>query len=406
MYRYISGGVCAPKGFRAAGIRAGIRPNKTKKDLALIVSDVPASAAAVYTQNLVQGAPIAVTREHLKDGRARAIICNSGIANTCDVNGVENARAMCRLCADALAISPEDVIVASTGVIGQPLPVAPVAENIGRLVEALSASEKGAADAEEAIMTTDTVPKIFAAETEIGGKTVRIGGCAKGSGMLNPNMATMLAFLTTDAEIAPRLLQRLLKDAADASFNRVSVDGDTSTNDTLAVLANGESGAEILENTPAEAAFAEALRAVCVSLAKALAKDGEGATKLAECRVSGAASRAEAERVADAVINSPLVKTALFGADTNWGRVLCAIGYAGVPLDVSKTGVSLRSAAGAITVCENGAGVAFSEAAALEILKRDEIIIDISLGRGRESGVAWGCDLSYDYVKINGDYRT
>jgi glutamate N-acetyltransferase/amino-acid N-acetyltransferase len=406
MYRYISGGVCAPKGFRAAGIRAGIRPDKTKKDLALIVSDVPANAAAVYTQNLVQGAPVAVTRENLKNGRARAVICNSGIANTCDANGVENARKMCALCADALNVSSEDVIVASTGVIGRPLPVAPIAENIGRLVEALSASESGAADAEEAIMTTDTVPKIFAAETEIGGKTVRIGGCAKGSGMLNPNMATMLAFLTTDAEIAPRLLQRLLKEAADASFNRVSVDGDTSTNDTLAILANGESGAEILENTPAEAAFAEALQAVCVSLAKALAKDGEGATKLVECAVSGAASRADAERVADAVVNSPLVKTALFGADANWGRVLCAVGYAGVPLDVSKIGVSLQSAAGAIAVCENGAGVNFSEAAALEILKRDEIIIHISLGRGKESGVAWGCDLSYDYVKINGAYRT
>ncbi|MCL2838666.1 MAG: bifunctional glutamate N-acetyltransferase/amino-acid acetyltransferase ArgJ [Oscillospiraceae bacterium] len=404
MLKFIDGGVCAPTGFKAAGVHCGIRKGKTKKDLALIVSDVPANAAAVYTQNLVKAAPIYVTQQNLQNGKATAVVCNSGNANTCNADGMEKAFAMCELTASALNISASDVLVASTGVIGQPLDLEPIRAGIPALVSELSTS--GGASAAEAIMTTDTFAKEVAVEIEIDGTPVKIGGIAKGSGMINPNMATMLGFLTTDAKAESDVLASILKNAADISFNRVSVDGDTSTNDTLTIMANGKSGVKISPKTAAYEQFEEALKGVCVALAKMLAKDGEGATKLIECVVSGAPDVKSAELVADSVINSPLVKTAMFGNDANWGRILCAIGYAGARLDVNSIDVAIKSVAGSVLVCQNGAGVAFSEEDALSILQCDEVIIDIALNQGDYGATAWGCDLSYDYVKINGDYRT
>jgi len=404
MFRFIDGGVCAPVGFKAAGVHCGVRKGKLKKDLALIVSDAPANAAAVYTTNLVQSAPIQVTREHLKNGRASAMLCNSGIANACVADGVEKARAMCALAGEALGIDAADVIVASTGVIGQSIDLAPIQSGIAQLVGELSGL--GGEAAAQAIMTTDTVKKEIAVRIGINGRNVKIGGIAKGSGMINPKLATMLAFLTTDAGVEPETLAALLKDAADASFNRVSVDGDTSTNDMLSIMANGISGVKIPSGGESFEAFREGLNAVCIYLAKLMAKDGEGATKLLECAVRGAPDVQTAEKVADSVINSPLVKTAMFGQDANWGRILCAVGYAGVSLDVSKVGIAFKSAAGEISVCQNGAGVAFCEEYALKVLKCDEITIDVNLNQGGSAATAWGCDLSYDYVKINGDYRT
>jgi len=402
--KIIEGGVASPKGFTAAGIHCGIRKNKSKKDLALVYSEVPATAAAVYTQNLVCGAPIVVCKENLKNGVAQAMVCNSGIANTCNKDGVEVAKDMCEITANALSIDAEDIIVASTGVIGPSLDLQPISDGMPALVGELSVD--GSLNAAQAIMTTDTVAKTLAVEFEINGQKAVVGGMAKGSGMINPNMATMLSFITTDVSIEPELLQKLLKSAADCSFNRVSVDGDTSTNDTLCIMANGQSGIDIKGNTDACTAFADALNLVCVTLAKMLAKDGEGATKLIECFVRGAKTVQDGNKIADSVINSPLVKTAMFGCDANFGRTLCAIGYAGVPLDAGRIDASLKSSAGEMSVCENGLVVAFSEEKALEILKCDEIIIDITLHEGEYTGMAWGCDLSYDYVKINGDYRT
>ena len=403
--KIVSGGVCAAQGFTAAGIHCGIRKNKTKKDLSLIVSEVPANAAAVYTTNLVKGAPLLVTKAHLADGTAQAIVCNSGNANTCNANGIEIAEGMSRLAADALAIAPEDVIVASTGVIGQPLDLAPIAAAMPAL--AASLSPQGGQDAAEGIMTTDTVMKEVAVEFSVGGKTCRIGGIAKGSGMIHPNMATMLVFITTDAAISSEMLQKALSTDIANTFNMVSVDGDTSTNDMVTVLANGAAGnPEITGDGEDFALFMQALNTVTVHLCKRIAGDGEGATKLLECRVDGAGSESVAKTVAKSVICSSLVKAAMFGSDANWGRVLCAIGYSGAEVDVGKIGVSFRSGKGEIEVCRHGAGVDFSEDKAKEILLEDEIEILVSLGDGNASAVAWGCDLTYDYVKINGDYRT
>lgn len=404
MIEFISGGICAPQGFRASGIHCGIRPNKTKKDIALIVSDTIASAAAVYTKNLVKGAPIYVTQQNIKNGKAQAMVCNSGIANTCNADGIEKADAMCEITATALDIAAEDIIVASTGVIGQPLNLEPINLGMAQLVSELSYN--GGANAVQAIMTTDTVPKEFAVGVQTADGTIKIGGIAKGSGMINPNMATMLSFITTDADIEPDTLQTLIKSAADISFNRVSVDGDTSTNDMLSIMANGKSGVKVVPNTDTYMQFEEGLNALCIALAKLLAKDGEGATKLIECAVCGAPDVMSAKKVADSIINSPLVKTAMFGEDANWGRILCAIGYAGVQLDVGLIDVEFSSAAGDIVLCKNGAGVQFSEEMALKILECDEIRVDVQLNQGECNANAWGCDLSYDYVKINGDYRT
>ena len=403
--KLISGGICAAKGFMANGVHCGIRKNRTKKDLALIVSEVPASAAAVYTTNLVKGAPLTVTKKHLENGVAQAVICNSGNANTCNADGIEVAEAMSAAIADKLGLAADDIVVASTGVIGQPLNIRPIVDGIPALVESLSAD--GSSAAAEGIMTTDTVEKSVAVEFTAGGKTCRIGGIAKGSGMIHPNMATMLVFITTDCAIAPAMLQQALSaDIAD-TFNMVSVDGDTSTNDMVAVLANGLAGnEEITTEGEAFATFMQALNTVTVGLCRRIAGDGEGATKLLECKVTGAADVATAKTVAKSVICSSLLKAAMFGADANWGRVLCAIGYSGAAVDVNKVDVSFRSAKGEIPVCVNGAGIPFSEEKAKEILLEREIDILVELNSGEASAAAWGCDLTYDYVKINGDYRT
>ncbi|MBO5556075.1 MAG: bifunctional glutamate N-acetyltransferase/amino-acid acetyltransferase ArgJ [Oscillospiraceae bacterium] len=403
--KIIDGGVCAAQGYQAAGVHCGIRKSRTKKDLALILSAVPASAAAVYTTNLVKGAPLTVTKEHLADGRAQAVICNSGNANTCNANGLDIARQMSSLCAQKLGIRAEDVIVASTGVIGQPLDIAPIAAGIGPLAEALS--ETGSADACEAIMTTDTKAKEIAVEFTLGGKTCRLGGIAKGSGMIHPNMATMLVFLTTDASISPDMLAKALKGDVQNTFNMISVDGDTSTNDMVSILANGLAGNEEIQTEGEDfSAFMKALNTVTVYLCRRIAADGEGATKLLECAVTGAVDGPNAKTIAKSVVCSSLTKAAMFGADANWGRVLCAIGYSGADVDVNKVGVCFRSPAGTVEVCRNGAGVPFSEELAAQILKESEIEILVSLGDGDAAATAWGCDLSYEYVRINGDYRT
>ena len=404
MLKEIQGGVCAAKGFTANGVHCGIRKNKTKRDLALIFSEVQASAAATYTQNLVKGAPLTVTKNNIVDGKARAVICNSGNANTCNANGIEIAEQTCALLAKELKISEKDVVVASTGVIGQPLDITPIANGIPALVAGLGAHSDLAC---EGIMTTDTQPKEIAFEFTVGGKTCRIGGIAKGSGMIHPNMATMLVFVTTDCAISSAMLSKALSADVKDSFNMVSVDGDTSTNDMVSVLANGMAGnAEIVAEGKDYGDFCAALSAVTTYLCRKIAADGEGATKLLECKVTGAKDEQTAKIVAKSVICSSLVKAAMFGADANWGRVLCAIGYAGVDVDVNKVDVAFRSAKGTIPVCENGAGIEFSEEIAKEILLEKEIEILVVLGNGDGKATAWGCDLTYDYVKINGDYRT
>ena len=403
--KLIEGGVCAAKGFTAGGIHCGIRKNRTKRDLSLILSSVPAACAAVYTTNLVKGAPLTVTKNHIADGFAKAIICNSGNANTCNANGIEIAEQTCELLADELGISAKDVVVASTGVIGQPLDITPIANGIPELVKTLS--DDGSNNAAEGIMTTDTVKKEIAVEFTVGGKVCRIGGIAKGSGMIHPNMATMLVFITTDIAISPEMLQKALSGDIANTFNMVSVDGDTSTNDMVTVLANGLAENEVITADGKEfETFMQALNTVTVGRCRMIAGDGEGATKLLECKVSGAADICTAKTVAKSVICSSLLKAAMFGADANWGRVLCAIGYSGADVDVNKIDVAFRSNAGAIVVCENGAGVDFSEEKAKEILIEKEIEILVELNSGDAQSTAWGCDLTYDYVKINGDYRT
>ncbi|MBR2635235.1 MAG: bifunctional glutamate N-acetyltransferase/amino-acid acetyltransferase ArgJ [Clostridia bacterium] len=401
----VSGGVCAAKGFKAAGIHCGIRKNRTKKDLSLIYSEAPCCAAAVYTQNLVKGAPLLVTKDHIARGPVRAVICNSGNANTCNANGVEVAEAMCALAAQRLNVLPQEVLVASTGVIGQPLNLDPIREGIAPLVGALSTD--GSDDAAEGIMTTDLKKKQIAVEFEIGGKICHIGGIAKGSGMIHPNMATMLVFITTDAAITGEMLQKALSTDIQNTFNMISVDGDTSTNDTVTVLANGLAENPVISEEGEDFnAFMKALNTVNVYLCRAIAADGEGATKLLECSVTGAKDEKAAKIVAKSVICSSLFKAAMFGADANWGRVLCAIGYSGAEVDISRVSVSFESCQGSVCVCQNGAGVPFSEEEAKKILLENEITIAVGLGDGEAAASAWGCDLTYDYVKINGDYRT
>ncbi len=398
------GGVTAAKGFTANGIHCGIRKNKTKRDLSLIFSSVPANAASVYTTNLVKGAPLTVTKKHLEDGKAQAVICNSGNANTCNANGIEIAEKMSELTAAALGIQPEDVIVASTGVIGQPLSLEPIAAGMEALAAGLGAHSGLAA---EGIMTTDTKKKEIAVSFDIGGVECKIGGIAKGSGMIHPNMATMLVFITTDCAISTQMLKKALSTDIQSTFNMVSVDGDTSTNDMVSILANGMAGnKEITSEGEDFSEFMKALNTVTVYLCKAIAGDGEGATKMIECSVTGAKELMTAKTVAKSVICSSLTKAAMFGADANWGRVLCAIGYSGAAVDVGKVDVAFASAAGEIAVCKNGAGVDFSEEKAKQILLEHEITIKIDLNDGDACAVAWGCDLTYDYVRINGDYRT
>ena len=402
--KQITGGVCAAQGFSAAGIHCGIRRNQSKRDLALIYSAVPASAAAVYTSNLVKGAPLTVTKAHLSDGKAQAVICNSGNANTCNADGAAVAEEMSALTASVLHIAPQDVIVASTGVIGQPLDLAPIRAGLPQLAAALGDHSDQAA---EGIMTTDTHRTESAVQFTAGGKTCTIGGIAKGSGMIHPNLATMLVFLTTDCAVSPAMLQAALSGDVQDTFNMVSVDGDTSTNDMVAILANGLAGnAEITAPGADFTAFCRALNSVTVWLCRQIAGDGEGATRLLECCVTGAEDHATAKTVAKSIICSSLVKAAMFGADANWGRVLCAIGYTPGDFDISKTSVRLKSKAGEVFVCENAAYHPYSEDEAAVVLKEDEIDILVDLGSGDATAKAWGCDLTYDYVKINGDYRT
>lgn len=404
MVQQISGGVCAPKGFRANGVHCGIRKNKIKKDLALIVSDVRCAAACVYTQNLVKGAPILVTKKNVADGYAQAVIVNSGNANTCNVNGVEIAEQMCALVEKYTGVPANDVVVASTGVIGQPLSIDPIAGGMEELTAGLGDNSSAAA---EAIMTTDTVKKEIAFSFTLGGVPCKIGAICKGVGMICPNMATMLMFVTTDAAISPAMLQKALSADVKDSLNMLSVDRDTSTNDTLCVMASGLAGNREIVSAGADyRAFCRALHAVTSAMCRALAADGEGATKLVECHVHGAKSKKAARLAAKSVINSNLVKAAMFGSDANWGRVLCALGYAGADLDVTKIDVRFRSGAGEVFVCENGSGIEFSEEEAKKVLSDKEIVIDVDLKEGGYSATAWGCDLTYDYVKINGDYRT
>lgn len=403
--KFMEGGVCAAKGFTAGGIHCGIRKNKEKRDLSIIYSEALAATAATYTTNLVKGAPLTVTKNNIADGYAQAVICNSGNANTCNFDGIEVAEKMCQLLADGLSIKASDVVVASTGVIGQRLDVTPIAENIPALISSLS--ENGSDNAAEGIMTTDTVKKEVAVEFEIGGKICHIGGIAKGSGMIHPNMATMLVFITCDCAISPAMLQKALSGDIKNTFNMVSVDGDTSTNDMVTVMCNGMADNDIIDSEgEAYNEFMKALNSVTMNLCRKIAGDGEGATKLLECKVTGAKDEATAKTVAKSVVCSSLLKAAMFGADANWGRVLCAIGYSGADVDVNKIDVSFKSNAGEIPVCVNGAGIEFSEEFAKSILVEKEIEILISLKSGEASATAWGCDLTYEYVKINGDYRT
>ncbi len=401
----IPGGVCAAKGFKASGVHCGIRKNRTKRDLSLIYSTKKAAAAAVYTTNLVKGAPLVVTKDHLEDGYASAVICNSGNANTCNENGIQIAEQVCDLLGKELKIPADDIVVASTGVIGQPLDIAPFQNGIPALVRALS--ENSSKQAAEGIMTTDTKIKEVAVSFHIGGKECKIGGIAKGSGMIHPNMATMLAFITTDCNISVDMLKKALSGDIKNTFNMISIDGDTSTNDMVAILANGMAeNEEISSEGEAFDIFMQALNTVTVYLCRRIAGDGEGATKLIECKVSSAATMEIAKTVAKSVVCSSLTKAAMFGADANWGRVLCAIGYSGAKVDVGKIDVSFKSAKGIIAVCKNGTGIPFSEEKAKEVLLENEIEILVALNSGEYSSAAWGCDLTYDYVKINGDYRT
>ena len=405
-FKSIPGGICAPAGFSAAGVHCGIRHNHSKLDLALIKADVRCAGAGCYTTNKVYGAPITVDREHLKDGYAQAIVVNSGNANTCAPNGIELAKETCEIVANELGISADDVLPASTGVIGQAMSIDPFAKGIPAAAAKLAATDAGSHDAATAIMTTDTHSKEVSIEFPIGGKTCRMGAIAKGSGMIHPNMATMLLFITTDVKVEPAVLQAALSSVVPATFNQISVDGDTSTNDTVLLLASGLSGAEVQPGTADYDTFVAALTQVAEQLSRELAGDGEGATKLLECIVTGAPDLLTARAVSKSVIHSSLFKAAMFGADANWGRVLCAIGYTPGDFDISKTAVRLKSKAGEVFVCENAAYHPYSEDEAAKVLKEDEIQILVDLGSGDFTAKAWGCDLTYDYVKINGDYRT
>jgi glutamate N-acetyltransferase/amino-acid N-acetyltransferase len=403
--REVPGGVCAPKGLVAGGIRCGIKKGSLKNDLALVKCEVPCAAAAVYTRNKVFGAPITVTRNNLSDGVAQAIVCNSGNANTCNADGVTIAERMCELTSAALNVKPTDVIIGSTGVIGQPLPLEPIESGIRALAPKLS--KDGAHEAQLAIMTTDVQPKEVALAFELDGVTVTVGAMAKGSGMIRPNMATMLSFITTDAAITAPMLQKALKLVVDDTYNMVSVDGDTSTNDMVSVMASGLAGNTLIDGEGAGFdGFVSGLKAVATKIARMIAADGEGATKLLEIAVTNAPDVQTARTVAKSVVMSSLVKAAMFGADANWGRILCAIGYAEAEFDVSKIDVALSSPAGTIQVCKDGVGIPFSEETAKAILLEKEITVGIDMRQGASSATAWGCDLTYDYVKINGDYRT
>lgn len=401
--KIIEGGVCAAKGFKAGALHCGIRKSQTKKDLAMIRSDCLCNAAAVYTKNQVKAAPVLLTKEHLADGKAQAVIINSGNANACAPFGMEHARRQGLAAARALEVEEENVVVASTGIIGQTLPV--------EAIEAHAAEMKMKYDnslaAAEAIMTTDTKIKTFAVEFEAGGTLCHMGGICKGSGMIHPNMGTMLCFITTDCAISANMMKKALLFYVDKTFNRVTVDGDTSTNDMCVVMANGMAGnTEITEENESYDVYCEALHAVMKDLARKIAGDGEGASRLITCTVTGAEDEAKAEILAKSIASSSLTKAAMFGSDANWGRVLCAMGYSGVSFDTKAVQIEFASAEGCIAVCENGQGLDFDEALAKKILNQDEVEIRVSLKEGCGTATCWGCDLTYDYVRINGDYRS
>ena len=407
MLSVISGGVCAAKGFKAAGVHCGVKAGSSpdKPDLALIVSDAECVAAATYTLNRVKAAPIYVTMDHLEDGVCRGVVANSGNANACCPMSHENAEAMCAAAAQATGLKAEDFVVASTGVIGQTINIQAIQSGLPRAAAALS--PEGSEQAERAIMTTDTVPKSAAVALDIGGKTVTIGAIAKGSGMIHPNMGTMLCFITTDCAISQDTLEDALREVVARTFNRVTVDGDTSTNDMCVVLANGLAGNPLIEwKDENYQAFHAALEEVCRTLARKIAGDGEGASKLITCAVTGARSEESAERLAKAVVGSSLVKAAMFGADANWGRVLCAMGYSKAPFRPEYVDIKFASEAGEVEVCRQGDGLLFDEERAKEILSQREVVIAVELHEGDQQATCWGCDLTYDYVKINGDYRT
>jgi len=403
----IKGGVCAAIGFKASGVHCGIRQNKLKKDLALISAEKNCNAAAVYTKNKVKGAPITVTMENLKDGKAQAIICNSGNANTCAPNGIEVAEQTCALLGKELGIDAKDVIIASTGVIGEKLSLEPFKIGIPKLVKKLKSETSGSLKAAQAIMTTDRVEKECAVSFFLSNKQCHLGGIAKGSGMVNPNMATMLCFLTTDVAISSEMLRKALLKDIEGSFNQLYVDGDTSTNDMVSILASGcAENEEITAEGPEFEQFCAALATVTNQLCKKLAKDAEGAGKLIECIVSGAPDLKTARSVSKSVVGSTLLKAAIFGEDANWGRILCAIGYTDAEFDISKVDVVLSSKYGNVEVCKKATYNPFSEKIAAKVLSADEIGILISLNQGESSASAWGCDLTYEYVKINGEYRS
>ena len=405
-YKYIEGGVTAPSGFLASGIHCGLKKSVLKKDLALIYSEVPAVACGMFTNNKVKGAPIIISKEHLSNKKAQAIIINSGNANTCNgEDGLNKAKKMTVVQAKALNIKTDSVLVASTGVIGVPLNIDAIKDGIPLLTEKLS--KDGYSDASSAIMTTDTVKKELSVQFNLGDKLVTLGVMAKGSGMIEPNMGTMLSFITTDIAISPSLLDEALRSCVSVTYNRVSVDGDTSTNDSVFILANGLANNELItEKNSYYNAFLEALIALNTKIARTIAKDGEGASKLLECKIKGADSEKNAVILGKSVINSPLVKTAMYGADANWGRILCALGYANVAFDPQKVDVSFESSKGSLNVCKNGGSIEFDEDKAKLVLGEDEIIININLNCGKFDATIWGCDLTYDYVKINGDYRS
>jgi glutamate N-acetyltransferase/amino-acid N-acetyltransferase len=398
----IQGGVCAPKGFLAGSCRSGIRKSQTKDDLALITSVVPCTAAAVYTTNQVKAAPLRLTRTHLENGKAQAIIANSGNANACCNLEDENALRQAQAAAKALNLPVDDILVASTGVIGVTLPV----EHIEEHVSDIELSDDGSLSAAKAIMTTDTFPKEAALEYEWKGKTIRLGGICKGSGMIHPNMGTMLAFVTTDAAIDKAALDKALLETVKKTFNRVSVDGDTSTNDMCIVMADGLAENETITLEDGYVPFQQALQTLCTKLARNIASDGEGASRLVSVTVSGADNEAQAETLAKSVASSSLVKAAMFGSDANWGRVLCAMGYSNAKFDPQTVSVSFSDTKASVQVCEKGKGLDFDEAKAKEILSAPEVEIRIDLHEGDASCTCWGCDLTYDYVRINGDYRT
>lgn len=401
--KIIDGGVCAAKGFKAGSVRCGIKASRTNDDTAIIFSECECNAAATYTMNRVKAAPVYVTMEHLENGVARAIVANSGNANACAPDGMENARRMAKAAASFLGVEEEDVAVASTGVIGQRIDIECIEEHLSEIVLSDDASEQ----ANRAIMTTDTRTKTAAVEFTVGGKTCRIGGICKGSGMIHPNMGTMLSFITTDCAISHEMLTDALQENVKKTYNRVTVDGDTSTNDMCVVLANGLAGNELIDwQNEDYQAFCKALNEINTRLARQIAADGEGATKLVTCTVRNSRSEETAERLAKAVVGSNLVKAAMFGADANWGRVLCAMGYSKAPFRPEYVDVAFESENGSVAVCEKGAALNFDEEPAKKVLTANEVTIQIDVHEGEHAATAWGCDLTYDYVKINGDYRT